>query len=749
MANLNGEAHIAAAVSSVLRQTLPSLELILSDDGSTDRSIARAREAAAGDDRLIIVEGGPRSGPAAARNRAIAKARGRWIAVVDSDDTIHPRRFETLLAAAERDGAEIVADDLMVFYEDRSRKPNAFLRGKWSKGPEWVSAADYVRANGLYSSRPPLGYLKPVIRADVLTRNKIAYDESLRIAEDYQLIADLLIGGARMRIYPELLYFYRKHAASISHRLSARDLDSMLAAHDRLETRVTGDADAVAAMRGQRDSLLTARAFTDLVDAIKSGSLPRVLKTAAARPSTLWLLRWPVLDRLAAPRKTAKASRPARAGRIALLSRQRIVGATNGSSTYVLGLAKALTDAGFSVDFIGASPKMFGRWPLFRLRPETKVFATYSVRGGLRTGPIVWSTDPRVALRGGLAAAEILLRKLIPSFSLGSKPADYAIAAPAERADLLYVARHAPAGVEAVVCDYAFLNPLAPYALAPKAPVATIMHDLMSARVNNTTLERAAAPEEIVGLAAADEYALLSLADIVIAIQADEAEQVRARLPSVATVVTPMAATTVASPQPGKDDTLLFVGSNTAANAAGLQWFLDSCWPAVTAARPNAELLVAGSVGRAVAGLPRGVKLLGVVPSLTELYRDAGVVIAPLKTGSGLKIKLVDALAAGKAIVGTTVTVQGVGPLVQGAMVVADDADAFAGAVIRLASDHAYRSKLAAAALTCAENHFSPAACYEPMIRMLDAKLANPAATDGAQGQTLAAPTLSRALATK
>ena len=46
MANLNGAAHIAAAVRSVLRQTERSLELIVSDDGSSDDSLAQARDAA-------------------------------------------------------------------------------------------------------------------------------------------------------------------------------------------------------------------------------------------------------------------------------------------------------------------------------------------------------------------------------------------------------------------------------------------------------------------------------------------------------------------------------------------------------------------------------------------------------------------------------------------------------------------------------------------------------------------------------
>ena len=69
MANLNGAAHIAAAVHSVLRQTETSLELIVSDDGSSDDSLATARAAAAGDPRLVLLTSEKaRTGPAATRS---------------------------------------------------------------------------------------------------------------------------------------------------------------------------------------------------------------------------------------------------------------------------------------------------------------------------------------------------------------------------------------------------------------------------------------------------------------------------------------------------------------------------------------------------------------------------------------------------------------------------------------------------------------------------------------------------------
>jgi succinoglycan biosynthesis protein ExoO len=720
MANFNGEAHIATAVRSVLGQSLGALELILSDDGSTDGSLERARVAAAGDERLRILEGGPRSGPGAARNRAIAVARGDWLAIVDSDDVIHRERLARLLAAAERDGADIVADDKIVFYEEHAAPPHAFLKGARARGPTSATAADYADSDRVMSHASGLGYLKPVIRRAAAGPEALRYDESLKIAEDYDLIVRLLLGGARMRIEPGLWYFYRKHEGSISHRLGVAEIDAMLAAHDR-QAEAARDRATREALGRRRRSLEDVRAFCNLVDALKAWRLGAAVGIAVRRPAALWLLRRPVLDRLGrrARRPAPPAARPQR--RIALLSRQRIIGATNGSSGYILALSQALSDAGYAVDFVGASPKVFGRWPALRLRPETAVFANYAVRGGLRFGPIVVATDPRVAINGALAAAGHLLAKLIPAVAGHQKPASYAIAAQAQRDDLLYVARQVRPRICAVLCDYAFLAPLAPYALAFDAPIVTVMHDLISARVRGEG--SALTPSEVASLSTEDEIGLLSLADLVVAIQGDEEAEVRRRLPAIKTVIAPFTAPCVEEPQIGDDDTILFVGSNTAPNITGLNWFLLACWPLVLDRRPGARLLIAGSVGRAMRVQARGVRMLGVVDRLDALYRSAGVVVAPLLTGSGLKIKLIEALAAGKAIVGTSISAQGVAAIVEPAMVIVDEPAAFAAAVAELLADRARRTRLAQAALACANAHFPPSTAYEPFIRSMEGAL--------------------------
>ncbi len=710
MANLNGANFIAAAVRSVLRQSERALELILSDDGSSDDSLARAMAEADGDPRLVVLRHGVRGGPAAARNRALAIARGRWVAVVDNDDYIHPERLQRLIRAAEADGAEIAADDLLTFYESGARAPHPHLRGALAKAATWIDAAAYAEANVLMAGGAQLGYLKPIFRRVGPGGATPRYDESLTIAEDSDLVQRLLIGGWRLRLYPELGYFYRKHTASVSHRLKPEQVDAMLAAHARLAPG--DDARLRRALARQRAALLDTHAFVSMIAALKARRFGAAAGFALKRPAVLPMLGEPLKARLFPNKPRPLAPTPPR---IVLISRQRIAGATTGSSAYVLAIAGALRDAGFVIDFIGASPKIFGRWAMLRLRPELDVFERFLVHGGVRIGPLLLARDPRVWLASALAVAQRGLDRLGLGAIQLSRPAEYAQGAPASRADQLYVARHAGVGVEAVLCDYGFTAPLAAFALAPKAPALVIMHDLMSARVTDLLAEQVSAG--VLALTAAEEFRLFGLAEAVIAIQPDEAAKVRTALPHSRVVLAPHAVKTVAAPQPGQDDVLLFVGSNTAPNIVGLAWFFREAWPAIRAARPRAQLMVAGSVGRGLdAPAPEGVKMLGVVGDLAPLYRDAGVVISPLYTGSGLKIKLVEALAAGKALVGTSVTAQGVEAIVAGKMALHDDGPGFAAAAIALLGDADARRKLGAAALDCAEAHFSARACFSELI---------------------------------
>jgi succinoglycan biosynthesis protein ExoO len=276
MANRNGARYLGAAISSVLGQSLTDLELILSDDGSTDASLEVAETVARGDPRLRVIAFPSASGPGAARNRALAAARGNWIAVVDSDDLIHPARFERLLARAEALEADIVADDLVYFGSERGRTllEGAPLSWPWTPGP-----SEFLEAE---MGRPaiPVGYLKPVLRRGAL--GSLRYREDMTVGEDFDMLFRAILAGARLAVLPEAYYFYRRHRASISHRLSEADAAGMVRASEDL--RAVADGRLAGLLDRRRALHARAGRFAALIRALKEGDLLRALPLLAREP---------------------------------------------------------------------------------------------------------------------------------------------------------------------------------------------------------------------------------------------------------------------------------------------------------------------------------------------------------------------------------------------------------------------------------------------------------------------------------
>ena len=94
----NAEKYLSACITNLVCQSEKDLQIILVDDGSTDRSLAIAQEWAAKDARLEVYHQ-PNAGQSAARNRGLKHAKGEYVAFVDADDAISQDWCEKHIAA--------------------------------------------------------------------------------------------------------------------------------------------------------------------------------------------------------------------------------------------------------------------------------------------------------------------------------------------------------------------------------------------------------------------------------------------------------------------------------------------------------------------------------------------------------------------------------------------------------------------------------------------------------------------------
>jgi CDP-glycerol glycerophosphotransferase len=107
----NVEDYLEPCLESIAGQTFGDLEVILVDDGSTDRSAEIAEEFAARDGRFRLVTQ-PNAGLGAARNTGIDAASGEFLAFVDSDDVLAPNAYELLLTSLDRTGSDFATGNV-------------------------------------------------------------------------------------------------------------------------------------------------------------------------------------------------------------------------------------------------------------------------------------------------------------------------------------------------------------------------------------------------------------------------------------------------------------------------------------------------------------------------------------------------------------------------------------------------------------------------------------------------------------
>lgn len=306
IASYNCQDHIEAALDSALAQTLADIEVIVVDDASSDNSVALVAAVAARDPRVRLDVLSENRGPGGARNRGIELARGAWFAVLDSDDLMHPDRLQRLVTLASAEAVDAIADDLLLFSGDGLATGKPFLIGRRAQGATWITPADYFEETRMFDSRANLGFLKPLISTAFLQRTGVRYDPSLRIGEDDDLIVRLLREGMRYRLSPDPTYYYRKHENSISHRIGTGHLDRMI---ERAEQMVSEWADAPAATTGalarRAASFLDAKAFAQMIDALKARRFATTLHVALSRPAALRHFSMPIGARIGRLFRTA------------------------------------------------------------------------------------------------------------------------------------------------------------------------------------------------------------------------------------------------------------------------------------------------------------------------------------------------------------------------------------------------------------------------------------------------------------
>jgi len=150
---------------------------------------------------------------------------------------------------------------------------------------------------------------------------------------------------------------------------------------------------------------------------------------------------------------------------------------------------------------------------------------------------------------------------------------------------------------------------------------------------------------------------------------------------------------------PREPYTMLFLGSfRHTPNQVALEWFGRFVLPLIVEKLPQARLLVAGSdppPRHAFADPANAIELLGFVKDVQPLFSSCAVFVCPIRSGSGVRVKLLEAFASGIPVVSTTLGAEGLARVDGEFCALADEAESFAAKAIQLLTDCELASKMA------------------------------------------------------
>jgi glycosyltransferase involved in cell wall biosynthesis len=209
----------------------------------------------------------------------------------------------------------------------------------------------------------------------------------------------------------------------------------------------------------------------------------------------------------------------------------------------------------------------------------------------------------------------------------------------------------------------------------------------------------------------AEEFGLLSKYEYVISINPNETREIKERLPEQKILTLPAFNDFQRKHIPGKEIyDILFVGSASPFNAEGIKNFIRHCLPAIRKAMPGVRLAIAGEVSNiaSVKALKNdSIIYLGRVENLTHTYAASKVVVSPIVSGAGMKVKNIEAFSHGMPLVATSFSMDGIEGTDGVNCIITDDNSSFSAAVLKLLTDNAHRAKISKNAYLLARSMYS------------------------------------------
>lgn len=235
----NAESTLTKCFESINKQTYKNIEIVLVDDGSTDKSLKMCKDFEKYDKRVKVIHQ-KNNGISSARNSGIKNSNGEWIIFLDSDDML------------ESDACEILKDTIKEYNNKIEIINYCFYKTYLGKIKE-IDNSTYFEMNKIYNNQQQIEYIKNEIlnlksniasvwskayKSEFIKKNNIYFDEKLTFAEDMEYLCRVLSYYPNVVFIKKILYMqtYSKYSATSFYK--EENMYSALESFEKIECQL-------------------------------------------------------------------------------------------------------------------------------------------------------------------------------------------------------------------------------------------------------------------------------------------------------------------------------------------------------------------------------------------------------------------------------------------------------------------------------------------------------------------------------
>lgn len=242
----NTERYTGICIESLINQTYKNLEIILIDDGSTDRCSDICDLYAKKDNRIRVIHK-VNAGLVAARKTGMEAAKGKYIAYVDGDDWIGSRYFETIANTIHKDSPDVVVCDwTRVLFDQKVIMHNNTKPGVYEGAQLDLLKSQMISKGKFYKHGISTFVWNKVFKRDVVYNCQMDVDDTIMIGEDACVTYAALLKSKKVSVIDNHDYCYRQHEASMlkKNRNPRLEIKKLQALHKNLLS-ITGENKAL------------------------------------------------------------------------------------------------------------------------------------------------------------------------------------------------------------------------------------------------------------------------------------------------------------------------------------------------------------------------------------------------------------------------------------------------------------------------------------------------------------------------